>query len=250
MFNQVLWERFATAIKYESVIQEPLDEAISELAGKLSLVELDEDNDPWVHRLISAFVRETTDAPDDFAGSVCRAVVEEMARVVDKSDILSDRQLEKILPHAALLISSEAITVEKALNLANYLCMHHWKWGRFRVAEKHGRQAVEISERHFEPGHPRIATSQSNLGEVLRNLGQLEAARDLLRMALESDEKSFEPGHPKIATRQTNLAAVLRDLGELEVARDLAAQAYRSFLNKFGPGHPYTKTAKRNWESF
>jgi tetratricopeptide (TPR) repeat protein len=233
-------------ILYESVIQEPLDEAISELAGKLSLVELDEDNDPWVHRLISAFVRETTDAPDDLAGSVCRAVVEEMARVVDKSDILSDRQLEKILPHAALLISSEAITVEKALYLANYLCMHHWKWGRFRVAEKHGRQAVEISERHFEPGHPRIATSQSNLGEVLRNLGQLEAARDLLRMALESDEKSFEPGHPIIAIRQSVLALVLQDLGELEAARDLLRMVLESDEKSFEPGHPKIATRQTN----
>lgn len=61
------------------------------------------------------------------------------------------------------------------------------KWGRLRLAERLGRRAVEISERHFEPGHPRIATSQSNLGEVLRNLGELKEARDLLRMALESD---------------------------------------------------------------
>jgi tetratricopeptide (TPR) repeat protein len=148
------------------------------------------------------------------------------------------------------LITSEAIKTEQAIDLANYLCMHYWWRGKFRVAEKHGRKAAAISERHFEPGHPRIATSQSNLGEVLRNLGELKEARDLLRKALESDEKSFEPGHPIIALRQSVLALVLQNLGELKEARDLAGRACRSFRVKFGPGHPYTKTAKRNWESF
>jgi hypothetical protein len=85
---------------------------------------------------------------------------------------------------------------------------------------------------------------------VLKDLGELEEARDLLCKALESDEKSFEPGHLKIATRQSNLAAVLHDLGEFEAARGLAKQAYRGFLDKLGPDHPYTKTAKINWESF
>ena len=174
-------------IPSESAIEDPLDEAISELASKLSLVELDEDNDPWVHRLISAFVRESTDASGYLSERVCKAVVEEMACVADESDIPSHERLEKILPHAEQLISSEAIKTEQAIDLANYLCIHYWRRRRFRAAEKHGRKAVEISERHFESGHPRIATSQSNLGEVLRNLGELKEARDLLRMALESD---------------------------------------------------------------
>ena len=233
-------------ISTESVIEDPLNEAISELDNKLSLLELDEDNDPRVHRLISAFVRETTDAPDNLFRSVCRAVVEEMARVADESDILACGQLEKILPHAALLLSSETIDTEQAINLANYLCMQSWKRGRFRVAEKHGRKAVEISERHFEPGHPRIATSRSNLGAVLRNLGELKEARDLLRMALASDEKSFESGHPIIAIRQSVLAVVLQDLGELKEARDLLRMALESDQKSFEPGHPKIAARQSN----
>jgi tetratricopeptide (TPR) repeat protein len=233
-------------IPSESVIEDPLDEAISELASKLSLVELDEDNDPWVHRLISAFVRDTTDAPDNLAEIVCRAVVKEMARVADESDTLSYEHLEKILLPAELLISSEAIKTEQAIDLANYLCMYYWRRERFSVAEKHGRKAVEISERHFKPGHPIIATSRSNLGEVLRNLGELKEARDLLRMALESNEKSFEPGHPKIAIRQANLASVLQDLGELKEARDLLRKALESDEKSFEPGHPRIAISQAN----
>ena len=78
----------------------------------------------------------------------------------------------------------------------------------------------------FEPGHPSIAGSQSNLAQVLKDLGQLEEARDLLRKALASAEKKFEPGHPSIATIQSNLAAVLKDLGQLEETRDLLRKAH------------------------
>ena len=49
------------------------------------------------------------------------------------------------------------------------------------------RQALASDEKSFEPGHPSIAISQSNLALVLKDLGQLEEARDLLRQALASD---------------------------------------------------------------
>ncbi|MDJ0915146.1 MAG: toll/interleukin-1 receptor domain-containing protein [Desulfobacterales bacterium] len=183
---------------------------------------------------------------DNLFESVCSAVVQEMARVTDDSDIYAYGQLEKILPHAELLLSFHAIKTEQAINLRNYLCMHYWKQGKLAEAEKHGRKAVAISEGHFEPGHPRIATSQSNLGEVLRSIGELEEARDLLRKALESDEKSFKPGHPVIAIRQSVLALVLLELGELEEARDLLGKALESDEKTFGPGHPKIATRQLN----
>ena len=45
------------------------------------------------------------------------------------------------------------------------------------------RKALASDEKTFEPGHPSIAISQSNLALVLKDLGQLEEARDLLRKA-------------------------------------------------------------------
>ena len=233
-------------IHFESFSEELLDNAIAELAGKLSLIELDEDSDPRLNSLISAYVRETIDAPGNLSERVGQAVVEEMARAADESDYHAYEQLEKILPHAELLVSSETIKTEDAIDLANYLCMHNWKRERFRVAEKHGRKAVDIARRHFQPGHPRIATSQSNLGEVLRNLGELEEARELLRTALESDERSFEPGHPIIAIRQSVLALVLQDLGELEEARELLRTSLESDERSFEPGHPKIASRQSN----
>ncbi|NQE06192.1 hypothetical protein C5S32_10015, partial [ANME-1 cluster archaeon GoMg1] len=223
----------------ENILEDPLDDAISELANNLSLVELDKDNDPWVHRLIAAFVSTTTTAAGEnglLHDKVVNAVKEEMARVKDEKDSQSYYQLEKILPHAGILAYSEFIETGQAIDLLNYLQWHNGKWGRYRVAEKHGRKALELSEKAYEPGHPTIAKRQSNMAAVLKYLGELKEARELLRKALESAQKSFEPGHPTIAISQSNLALVLRDLGELEEAKDLLHKALESDQKSFEPG--------------
>ncbi|GJQ59459.1 MAG: TIR domain-containing protein [Candidatus Scalindua sp. AMX11] len=229
-----------------NILKEPLDEAISELAHKLSLVELDEESNPWMHRLISGFTKITIGENRSLYDKVFRAVEGEMARVDEEMDTKAYHELEKIVPHAEIIVDSECMGTERAIDLLDYLRGHNRKWGRYRIAEKYGRKSLDLCVKHLEPGHPSIAISQSNLALVLQDLGELEEARDLLRDALNSAQKSFEPGHPSIAIRQSNLALVLKDLGELEEARDLAHQAYEIFLIKFGPQHPNTQTAKRN----
>ena len=84
---------------------------------------------------------------------------------------------------------------------------------------------------------------------MLKDLGELEEARDLLEKALASDQQSFEPGHPSIAISQSNLAMVLKDLGELEEARKLIQSAFNIFLDKFGENHHYTVISKENLDS-
>jgi hypothetical protein len=84
---------------------------------------------------------------------------------------------------------------------------------------------------------------------VLKDLGQLEEAHDLLRQALSSAEQSFAPGHPSIAIRQSKLGLVLQDLGQLEEAHDLLCKSYTAFLERLGPDHPYTKTVKNNLQN-
>jgi tetratricopeptide (TPR) repeat protein len=230
-----------------NILEDPLDDAISELANNLSLVELDKDNDPWVHRLIAGFVNTTIgENNSSLHDKVVNAVEEEMARVTDEKDSQSYYQLEKILPHAGILAYSEFIEPGQAIDLLNYLRWHNGKWGRYRVAERHGRKALGLSEKAYEPGHQTIATSQSNLALVLKDLGELKEARDLLRKALESAQKSFEPGHPSIALRQSNLALVLLDLGELEEAKDLLHKALESDQKSFEPGHPSIATSQSN----
>nr|QNO57604.1 hypothetical protein POLJIEDG_00007 [Methanosarcinales archaeon ANME-1 ERB7] len=233
-------------LQSENILEDPLDDAIGELANKLSLVELDKENDPWMHRLIAGFVNTTIGENRDLRDKVVNEVKEEMARVTDETDSLSYNQLEKIIPHAEMLVSSESIETEQAINIFNYLRWHNSKWGRYWIAERHGRKSLDLSEKAYAPGHPSIARSQSNLALVLQDLGELEEARDLLRKALDSAQKSFEPGHPSIAIRQSNLATVLQDLGELEEARDLLRKALDSDQKSFEPGHPSIARSQSN----
>jgi len=183
-------------IQSENILEDPLDDAISELANTLSLVELDKENDPWMHRLIAGFVNTTVGENRDLQDKVVNAVKEELARVTDEKDSLSYYQLEKIIPHAEMLLSSEFIETEQAIDLLNYLSWHNSKWGRYRIAERQGRKALGLTETFYELGHPTIARSQSNLALVLKDLGELEEARDLSQKAYKAFLNKFGPGHP------------------------------------------------------
>ena len=57
------------------------------------------------------------------------------------------------------------------------------------------REARASDEKSFEPGHPSIARSQSNLATVLQDLGELEQARNLLRKAYSASLERFGADH-------------------------------------------------------
>ena len=63
-------------------------------------------------------------------------------------------------------------------------------------------------EASYEPGHPSIAVSQSNLALVLQDLGELAEARDLLRKAYRSLHDKLGPNHPNTRKVLGNLRSV------------------------------------------
>jgi tetratricopeptide (TPR) repeat protein len=217
----------------ESKLRDPLDEALSRLHVKLSMLELDGETDPRMHRLISAFVRSLTAENDPLQKNVITAIMNEMARVTDAKDTQSFRQLEKVLPHADYLLTSEDIEPKQAIDIANYTGWHHKNLGRYRLGERYWRKALEMAEKNYKTGDPVIARLQSNLALVLKDLGELEEARDLLRVALEAHKKSYESGHPAITSDQSNLALVLKALGELEEAKELLRAALEADKKSF-----------------
>jgi tetratricopeptide (TPR) repeat protein len=227
-------------------LEDSLDEAVAELVNKLSLVELDEENDPWMHRLITGFIRSGMDQDKALHVKVIKAVGEEMDRVDDDYDTAAYNELEKIVPHAEVLLDSEFIEKGSFIGISNSLSLHNWKHARYRIAERYGRRSLAACQEHFDPSHQLIARGQSDLALVLRELGELEEARDLLRLALTSDEKNFDPSHTKIAIKRSNLALVLQDLGELEEARDLLRLALASGEKNFDPSHPAIAKRRSN----
>jgi tetratricopeptide (TPR) repeat protein len=67
------------------------------------------------------------------------------------------------------------------------------------------RKALAFAEKSFEPVHPSIARSQSNLALVLKDLGQLEEACDLLRKAYSASLERYGTDHPHTKTFKGNL---------------------------------------------
>lgn len=233
----------------KNALEDPVDDALSELSSRLSLVELDKENDPLMHRIIGAFIRNTMSEKDRIVAKITKSMADEMGRVSVERDISAHNELEKIIPHAEEVLLLEDSDPEQKFDLISYIQWHHGNWGRYRLAASFARRAVEFAEKQFDPGHPSIAVGQSNLALVLKDLGELVEARDLLRAALASDENTFESGHPSVALKQWNLSAVLKDLEELTEAKDLAKQAYQTFLECFGPDHSKTINSKKHWES-
>ena len=230
----------------ESSIHDDLSKAVNELA-RLSLVELSSGGDPLAHRLILAFARHRNEVDDASPFEKCReALLGQMSRANDNPNASINRELESLIPHAEFLASMDKLTPEESGILLNFVGIHRRTIGRFSAARHAFYKALTSDEKSLAPGHPSIATSQSNLALVLRDLGQLEEARDLLRKALASDEKSFAPGHPSIARSQSNLATVLKDLGQLEEARDLLRKALASAEKSFEPGHPLVAISQSN----
>jgi len=89
----------------------------------------------------------------------------------------------------------------------------------------------------------------NNLGSVLRDLGEMEKARECFERALKIDEKIFGPDHPRVAIRANNLGLVLRDLGEMEKAKSCVERSYRILQKFFGDNHPLTRKVKANLDS-
>ena len=178
-----------------------------------------------IHSLVQAVVRDRLTIEEQKKWAA-RAV-----QTINENFPSGGYQEPQVWPRCAVLLSHAQsvfehavafkVGLEPAADLLNSMASYLYGRASYSDAKQLLRLSLEINETQFEPGHPRIARSQSNLALVLQDLGDLEGARDLLEKALESDQKSFEAGHPRIAISQSNLALVLQDLGDLEGARSI-----------------------------
>ena len=227
-------------------LEDALEKSLDELT-RLSLIEVDLQGNPLMHRLVHAFVRYRNEQDHvSFFEPTAAVISKLMQATFTNPDAAMLRGLDLLVTHAEVVLGENRLPDDDAIELLTQLGEHHRTMGRFIIARSFAVAALERAENSFEPGHPSIAIRQSNLATVLRDLGQLEDARDLLKQALASEEKSFKQGHPTIAISQSNLATVFKDLGQLEDARDLLKKALASYEKSFEPGHPLIATIQSN----
>ncbi|GJL49503.1 MAG: hypothetical protein NPIRA01_07300 [Nitrospirales bacterium] len=196
----------------DSALTNPVDDGISALE-RVSLVELDEDYDPQIHRLVRGFVRaQTYEDDEEMKTQAVRAVMAELLRARAETDMAALTELEKVLPHGQILLDSEIAEPEQAIDIATSMSSHERKRGRYQLAKAVGKHALELASHAYEPGHPSIAIRQSNLAMVLKDLGELEEAKTLLIHSYEAFKNLLGKGHSKTLTVKGNLEGV-----ELEI---------------------------------
>ena len=81
--------------------------------------------------------------------------------------------------------------------------------------ERSSSARLPSTRRHSGAEHAATATSVNNLALLLRDQGDLAAARPLFERALAGIEKSFGADHPATAAGLGNLGLLLKDEGDL-----------------------------------
>ena len=95
-----------------------------------------------------------------------------------------------------------------------------------------------------------LATTYSNLLFSrlvgIRNLGELERAKDYHILAIEIEKEKLGPQHVRLATKYSNLGIVYQDLGDLERAKEYHILAMEIEKEKLGPQHVRLATTYSN----
>ncbi len=216
-----------------------LDDAVSSLR-RHSLIERT-GGGVSVHRLVQAAVRERM-YPDkrkvwaeSAAGIICKSFP------FDSDDVNTWPICARLLAHATVAAAhceTEKVGFAYAAELLSQSALYLGARADFTGAISLNERALKLQETTSGPDHPDVATSVSNLGSVLRQLGKLDQARELFARALGIDEAAYGPNHPEVATDLNNLAHVLHALGDLTQARLLLERALPIFEKAFGSDHP------------
>lgn len=60
-------------------------------------------------------------------------------------------------------------------------------------------RALEIYDQCYQHHHPSVAIALTNLGAVMRSLGESERSKQLFEQALNIEEQLYEPNHPSVS---------------------------------------------------
>lgn len=108
------------------------------------------------------------------------------------------------------------------------------------------KKALKIREKKC-PGHPDLAESLTNMGNLMLDLGRFNETRPYLERSLRIDSAPPVPLDLRGKTLQL-LGLLLRDQGKHSEAHSHLSQSYEAYKGAFGPEHPATKEAKELME--
>ena len=108
---------------------------------------------------------------------------------------------------------------------------------RFAEAEPLFRRALAIRERSLGVGHPDVAQTLDNLGQLLEDTNRLDEAETIMRRALAIREQSLGPDHPHVAITLNTLAVLLMHSNRQVEAESLFRRALNVWEKSLGKTH-------------
>jgi tetratricopeptide (TPR) repeat protein len=100
---------------------------------------------------------------------------------------------------------------------------------------------LAIHEQRLGPDHPQTAQCLNNLAFLLRDQGDLTAARPLFERSLAIFERTLGSDHRNTNRARCNLARVLVEADCAEEALRLGEAALAAHASALGEGHAWTK---------
>ncbi len=154
------------------------------------------------------------------------ATLREQAKL-DRSDALSAeaieiyRSLPDVAPHHLL----------RSLN--NRVTLHCWR-NEWQAADPLSQEALSLSRTAVEESHPEVSKALIQRAQVLNNLGEATAARQLFLEAEASYARRFGPNHPVMAVLYNELGRLELQEDRPEAAVDYWRQADAQYAAAFG----------------
>ncbi|HXZ02834.1 MAG TPA: tetratricopeptide repeat protein [Stellaceae bacterium] len=222
----------------------PLDQF--DRIADLSFVTRGADGFLTMHNAIAETIRATL-SPEKRATSVAALLrhFEERATLVAARQV-TDETVAVLVEAAFLRLAQGA---EGYVSWLSKMSKVVYDAARFAGLAGPWREAAAIGETQLGPDHPDTATSLNNLALLLKDQGDLAAARPLFERALATYEKALGHDHPDTAASLNNLAGLLKDQGDLAAAQPLFERALAICEKALGPDHPHTATSLNNLAS-
>ena len=157
----------------------------------------------------------------------------------DDADVLFVQAIE------TLEQAGEAAERDLALALNDYATLQ-LRRGLLQEASTHHTRALEIRERRLGPDHPYVGSSVLNLGNLSRELNDVDEAERMYTRALQIFTRSYGSDHPTTTVARANLGALAIDRKQFDRAAQILQEVVDARIQQLGPGHPEVATAYNN----
>jgi tetratricopeptide (TPR) repeat protein len=223
-----------------------LDEAVGALY-RYSLITRDHDGIS-LHRLVQVVARAKLDDQEPEWAKLASWLV--WAGFPNNGgEVTAWPTCEQLLPHV-LAVAEHAERLQVAREETGDLLYRASIYLRARGQPRQGRplaeRALTLSQQTLGLDHPTVGDRHDELGRVLREAGDYEAARQHLERALAIHMTAFGPDDSRIGTRHNELGGLLWNLGDLVGARTKFERALEINKATLGPNHPFTAALHSN----